>query len=140
MEIKNEEFYVSTDKRKLKICRIKQLMEQTYWGRERSLEMCQKAMENSRCYGVYDEKDYQVGYARVITDYTTSYYLADVIIDEAYRRKGLGKKLLDTIVYDKELDGLYGMLHTQDQQALYEKYGFKIFENSNADTFMKRKK
>lgn len=43
MEIKNEEFYVSTDKSKLQISRIKQLMEQTYWGRERSLEMCQKA-------------------------------------------------------------------------------------------------
>lgn len=137
---KREGFYVSTDKKKLQISRIKQLMEQTFWGRERTVEQCRKAMENSRCYGLYDQNDYQVGYARVLTDYVTTYYLADVIVDERYRGKGLGRQLLDTIFSDKELEGLYGMLHTLDKQSLYKKYGFQIYENQGADTFMKQEK
>lgn len=137
---RKEEFYVSTDKKKLQAGRIKQLMEQTAWAGERTLGQCRKAMENSRCYGVYDRNDYQVGYARVLTDYTTTYYLADVIVDEACRGQGLGRLLLDHIIYDKELDGLYGMLHTQDKTGLYEKYGFRIYENDGTDYFMKRKK
>lgn len=137
-EADGEVFYVSTDKKKLQVSRIKELMEQTSWAGDRTLGQCQKAMENSRCYGVYDRNDYQVGYARVLTDYTTTYYLADVIVDEAYRGQGLGRMLLDYITGDGELEGLYGMLHTEDKAGLYEKYGFHIYENNGTDIFMKK--
>jgi predicted GNAT family N-acyltransferase len=56
------------------------------------------------------------------------YWLCDVIIDEKYRKNGLGKKLIEIITQMKELDGMFGILATRDAHGLYEKYGFKRVE------------
>lgn len=117
-----EAFYVSRDKGKLDLKRIVELMRQSYWAKTRSEEMIRKAMEGSVCYGVYDRDGYMVGYARIITDFATTFYLMDVIIDEAYRGKGLGTLLMDRIMDD--VGSLHGVLHTEDAGAFYEKYGF----------------
>ena len=62
-----------------------------------SIETVKRAIENSLCFGVYqNENEQQVGFARVITDKATFAYLADVFIDENYRGKGLGKWLMKT--------------------------------------------
>lgn len=133
-------YYISTDKKKLQLSRVKQLMEQTSWGKNRSLEQCQKAVDHSICYGVYTQGDYLVGHARVVTDYVTVYYLCDVVVDEAYRGKGIGKQLIWEIVKDPELEGLYGMLHTHDMEEFYRKFGFDIYRYTRRDVFMKRNK
>lgn len=62
--------------------------------------------------------------ARVVTDFATTFYLADVIIDEKYRGKGIGKKLISTIVSDKRFSSLLGILVTKDAHGLYEHFGF----------------
>ena len=52
------------------------------------------------CYDgikILDDEKKLVGFARVISDYATTYYLCDVIIDEAYRHQGLGKALVSYI-------------------------------------------
>lgn len=117
-----EAFHVSRDKEKLDFGRIAQLMRQSYWAGTRSEEMIRKAMEGSVCYGVYDREGYMVGYARIITDFATVFYLMDVIIDEGYRGKGLGTLLMDAVMED--VGSLYGVLHTEDAGAFYERYGF----------------
>ena len=83
-----------------------------------------KAMENSVSYGVFDKYDFMVGYARIITDHVTTFYLMDVIIDEKYRHQGLGTILMDAIMAD--VGDLWGILHTEDAQEFYTRYGFKI--------------
>ena len=60
----------------------------------------------------------------MVTDYATIFWLADVTIDESFRKKGLGKKLVGCIVNDPRLRGLAGVLATNDAHTLYEKYGF----------------
>ena len=81
-------------------------------------------MENSVSYGVFDKYDFMVGYARIITDHVTTFYLMDVIIDEKYRHQGLGTILMDAIMAD--VGDLWGILHTEDAQEFYTRYGFKI--------------
>lgn len=135
-----EPYYVSTDKQKLQLSRVKQLMEQTSWAKNRSLQQCQKAVEHSRCYGVYTQDDYLVGHARVVTDYVTTYYLCDVVVDEAFRGQGIGRMLVRAVVEDSELEGLYGMLHTHDMEDFYKKLGFDIYQYTGKDVFMKRNK
>ena len=86
-------------------------------------------MDHSSCYGVYmDDERKLVGFARVISDFATTYYLADVIIDQAYRHRGLGKALVSYIVSLPEYAGLRGLLLTKDAHGLYEKYGFETVE------------
>lgn len=122
-EKKEAGFYVSKEKNRLRIERITELMRQSYWAKDRPKEMIRKAVENSVNYGVYNDEDYMVGYARIITDYTRVFYLMDVIIDEAYRHQGLGTLLMDEVMAD--VGHLYGVLHTSDAHEFYAKYGFE---------------
>ena len=97
------------------------LLKTTYWANKRSLETIEKSMRNSSCYGVYlDEEQKLIGFARVISDGATTYYLCDVVIDAAYRGKGLGKALISHIVSRPEYAGLRGLLLTKDAHGLYE--------------------
>lgn len=105
------------------------LLKTTYWANKRSKKQIRKSMEHSSCYGVYlDDEQKLVGFARVISDFATTYYLADVVIDQAYRHQGLGKALVSYIVSLPEYTGLRGLLLTKDAHGLYEKYGFETVD------------
>jgi GNAT superfamily N-acetyltransferase len=82
------------------------------------------AIENSICFGVY-RHDKQAGFARVITDKATFAYICDVFILPAYRRSGLSKWLMQTIIRHPELQGLRRWsLATADAHGLYAQFGF----------------
>jgi len=118
------EYKFSDNKELIQINKIFELLENSYWAKSRKRELTIKAIENSICVGIYFKNE-MVGFARLVTDYATMYWLGDVIINEKHRKKGLGKKLIDLIINMKELEGLFGLLATKDAQKLYEKYGFK---------------
>ena len=60
----------------------------------------------------------------MISDFATTYYLCDVIIDPEYQHRGLGKALVAHIVARPEYEGLRGFLMTRDAHGLYAQYGF----------------
>ena len=110
----------------MNILEVAALLKTTYWANKRSLETIEKSMRNSSCYGVYlDEEKKLVGFARVISDDATTYYLCDVVIDPAYRGRGFGKALVSHIVSMPEYAGLRGLLLTKDSHGLYEQFGFE---------------
>lgn len=103
------------------------LLKQTYWANERSVAQIEASLRHSACYGIALEGDGKlVGFARVISDRATTYYLCDVIVDKAYRGRGLGTALVGHIVSLPEYAGLRGILITRDAQALYGKFGFEV--------------
>ncbi len=105
---------------------IAALLHATYWANKRSKEQIEKSIRNSSCYGIYPEGEKKLaGFARVISDHATTYYLCDVVIDPAYRRRGLGKALISHIISLPEYAGLRGLLLTKDAHTLYEKFGFE---------------
>ncbi len=123
-------FFIADNKAYIQLDEVKRLLDQSYWANKRSLETIQVAIENSLCFGVFLESTkQQVGFARVITDYATSFYLCDVIIDVAYRGNGMGKALMERIVTDQRLKNLKGFLITKDADKLYEKYGFEMIND-----------
>ena len=115
---------ISDDKSKFPVEQAIELLHTTYWAENRDPEVIRKSIENSIVFGVYDE-DSLIGMARVVTDFATTFYLADVVIDEKYRGNGIGKKLISTIVSDKRFSSLLGILVTRDAHGLYEHFGFK---------------
>jgi GNAT superfamily N-acetyltransferase len=124
MEIKQGAFVISTDQEKLQIEVIhRYLTEEAYWTTGRTLEMTKKSIQHSLCFGVYHH-DQQVGFARVITDYTIFAYLCDVFILTEYQGQGLGKWLTETILQVLDDEGVrWTMLATRDAHELYEEYG-----------------
>lgn len=118
-------FYISDNKDELQINRVTELLNNTYWAATRSKQVIEDSINNSVCYGVYDdETNILIGFARVITDYATTYYLCDVIVDENYRGKGIGKELIKKITEDSRYSGMVGLLLTKDAHGLYKQYGF----------------
>ena len=120
------EFEISTDKKRLDVAMIHRfLADESYWAKGVPLAVLKRAIKNSFCFGVY-QGDRQVGFARVITDYATTAYVGDVFILEPFRGKGLGKRLIKTVVDHPKLDGLrLWFLGTKDAHGLYRIYGFK---------------
>lgn len=111
---------------KMDISQVMDLLKQTYWADKRPLEQVRRSMEHSRCYGIYLEAERRlVGFARVISDFATTYYLCDVIVDAACQHKGLGSALVSYIENLPEYQGLRGVLITRDAHALYEKFGYQ---------------
>lgn len=118
------DYYISTDKSKLNIEAIKSLLKQSYWANKRSEETLIKSIENSMCYGVYKNNEL-IGFGRVVTDYSTVYWICDIIIDITHRGSNLGKILIKNIMDTPQLNGLLGILATKDAHGLYEQYGFE---------------
>ena len=112
---------------KMNIEEVVRLLKMTYWADKRPVEQIRKSMNNSSCYGVYlDDEKKLVGFARVISDYATTYYLCDVIIDTLYQHKGLGTALVSYIESLSEYSGLRGILITRDAHNLYQKFGYEV--------------
>ena len=112
---------------KMNIDEVVRLLKMTYWADKRPVEQIRKSMANSSCYGVYlDDEKKLVGFARVISDYATTYYLCDVIIDTSYQHKGLGTALVSYIESLSEYSGLRGILITRDAHNLYQKFGYDV--------------
>ena len=111
---------------RMALTEVMALLKQTYWADQRSPEQVRKSMEHSRCYGVYLEDERKLGgFARVISDFATTYYLCDVIIDLPYQHNGLGEALVSYIENLPEYQGLRGVLITRDAHGLYEKFGYQ---------------
>ena len=108
----------------------------SYWATGISKEVVVKSMEHSACFGVFEGKQ-QIGFGRVVTDWATFAYLADVFILESHRGKGLGKWLVECILAHPELQDLRRwMLATADAHQLYAQYGFASL--SNPERFMEK--
>ena len=113
---------------KMDIQDIIRLLKTTYWAAGRSNEQIEKSVLNSSCYGVYLEDERKlVGFGRVISDYATTYYLCDVVIDTAYQHHGLGTALVSYIESRPEYAGLRGILITRDAHSLYRPGTHQVF-------------
>ena len=112
---------------KMKLEDIVRLLRMTYWADKRSIEKIEKSVRNSSCYGLYlEDADKLAGFARVISDYATAYYLCDVIIDTEYQHQGLGTALVSYINSLPEFSGLRGFLITRNAHGLYRKFGYEV--------------
>lgn len=132
IEIFKDEFCISTFKSRLDINAIHEFLStKAYWCLNIPKERVQIAIDNSLCFGVYHDQK-QIGFARVISDFSTIAYLGDVFIIEDYRQKGLSKWLLETIMNHSNLQGLRRwILLTGDAHGLYRQFGWAELADSS---------
>ena len=127
MEYIYNDYLISDDKSRINLMVVKRLLSNSYWANDRKEGIIAKTIINSHCIGVY-YNEVQIGFARIVTDYAVFAWIADIIIDEKHRRKGLGKKIIEFIQNIPEIPKTTQMLRTKDAHTLYDKYGFKRCE------------
>lgn len=127
---------ISSDKIQLDIDLIHGFLTTSYWAAGIELSAVEKSIEHSMCIGAYLGKQ-QVGFARLITDYTTFGYLADVFVLPEYRGKGVAKSMVRWLLKQPELQQLRRiLLATADAHSLYRGFGFAALSDEDVHKFM----
>jgi len=136
-EFQQGDFAISTDPARIDVNAVHAFLSRSYWAENIPRQTVERSIENSLCFGIYKGQE-QVGFARVISDFATYAYIADVYVLESCRGRGLSKWLMQCIVEHAALQGLRRWtLATQDAHGLYAKFGFTPL--SAPDRFMERR-
>jgi GNAT superfamily N-acetyltransferase len=129
IESRRNDLLISTDPARLDLDAVTDMLSRAYWAVGRPRDRIERSIQNSLVFGVYDDRR-QIGFARVVSDYTTFAWLCDVFILEEYRGQGIGKWLMETVITHADLQGLKRwMLATRDAHGLYRQFGFTPIEN-----------
>ncbi len=119
------EFEINTDRARLDFDVLHDFLSRaSYWAQGRTRAVIKRSVDNSLAFGVY-KAERQIGFARVVTDYATFAWLADVFVLAEFRGQGLAQWLVAVIVAHPELQGLRRwLLATRDAHELYRRFGF----------------
>jgi GNAT superfamily N-acetyltransferase len=119
------EYTISTDNDRLDIGKIHDFIaNESYWASGRTIETVRRALDNSLNFGLY-KNNQQIGFARVVTDYATFAWIADVFVLPEHRGLGLSKWLMEVMLSHSELQGFRRwVLATKDAHGLYARFGF----------------
>jgi N-acetylglutamate synthase-like GNAT family acetyltransferase len=120
-----DSYEISTDRERLDVGLIHEFLRSSYWARGVPREVVEKSIRNSLCFGAFLGRR-QVGFARVVSDFATMAYVADVFVLPAHRGRGVSKRLMQVILAHPELQGLRRvLLATRDAHGLYDQFGFE---------------
>ena len=130
-----EEYFITTDQSKMDVVAIHDFLSKySGWSKNIPFEKVKKSIENSLNFGLFHNGK-QIGFARIISDFSTIAYLGDVYILENYRGQGLSNQLMETVLGHPDLQGLRRwILLTSTAKWLYKKYGFT--KPSQPDIYM----
>jgi len=130
-EQRRGEFLVSTDPRRLDLGVVHQFLTNCYWAKGIPREVVERSIQHALCFGIYDGSGAQVGFARVVSDFSTVAYLGDVFVLESHRGRGLGKWMMQCILAHPALEGMRRwILVTRDAHGLYKQFGFTALQSA----------
>jgi GNAT superfamily N-acetyltransferase len=126
-------FLISSDPARFDLDAIHVFLSRAYWSIGIPRETVARALAGSLCFGLYAPDDAQIGLARLITDRATFAYLCDVYVLQPYRRRGLGRWLVERALSHPELSRLRRVvLVTRDAHELYRNIGFTALASPEA--------
>ncbi|HHY88265.1 MAG TPA: GNAT family N-acetyltransferase [Chloroflexi bacterium] len=125
VDYRHGEYALTTDPARIhKDAVYRYLSEEAYWSRGLPREIFERSVEHSFTFSLLCGEE-QAGFARVISDFATFAYLADVFVLPAHRGQGLGKWMVARILEHPDLQNLRTWLLTRDAHGLYSRFGFK---------------
>lgn len=124
MEWKRGEFTISDDREKLDLGAVTKLLGETYWGHRRPPQIIPRLIENSMCFSLFSKGE-QIGFARLVTDRSVFSWLSDLVIQQTFRGKGLGRWFMGCILSHPDVSGTQFVLQTRTAHKFYEDFGFE---------------
>lgn len=101
----------------------------SYWAMNRSRGEFETSVEKSVCASAFCDGR-QVGFARVVSDNISVAYIADVFVDEAYRRRGIAVKLVSALHDHPDMRRVRRwLLATRDMHPVYRKLGYVALDD-----------
>jgi N-acetylglutamate synthase-like GNAT family acetyltransferase len=98
-----------------------------FWAQGRSIDDLAIALKNSEPIVAVWDKHQLIGHARAISDGVYRAILWDVVVHPDYQGRGLGRKLVQTVLSHPKLarvERIY--LTTTHQQEFYQRIGFVV--------------
>jgi ribosomal protein S18 acetylase RimI-like enzyme len=90
-------------------------------------------IKGSFCFAVVIDKKTEntIGMGRVLSDGISDAYIQDLVILPEYRKKGIGNKLISSLVDYCKSKGIYwiALISEPNQEKFYKKIGFKEMKN-----------
>lgn len=125
-ERNNHPYSLSTDRGRLDYGMIHDfLANQSGWAEGILLPRLRRAIDHSIPFGLYEDENKQIGFARVLSDTSSLAYLFDVFVLEEYRGKGLGAWMMRCILEHPDLQSIKTWrLRSTDTRDFYAKFGF----------------
>ena len=73
-----------------------------------------------------------IGMGRAISDRVSDGYIQDITVDNTWRKKGLGKRIVKELVEKLQQEGLswIGLIAEKNTQNFYIPMGFNVMENA----------
>lgn len=123
-------FELSTDRNRLDMGKIFHFLSvQSEWARGQSREVLERSIANSMALGLYFQNQ-QIGFARIVTDFSRLAYVMDIFIDEPFRGRGLGTWLSAVVRTHPDLAAVSKwMLTTSDAQPVYQRAGWNLVKH-----------
>ncbi|HCQ21396.1 MAG: acetyltransferase [Aphanizomenon flos-aquae LD13] len=98
-----------------------------FWAKERSIKDWGTAIANSEPVVSIWDRELLIGFARATSDGIYRATIWDVAIHPDYQGKGLGSKLVETVLSHPRMQRVERVyLMTTHQQEFYEKIGFQV--------------
>jgi GNAT superfamily N-acetyltransferase len=124
------------DKARLNVDSIHHWIASSYWSPGIDRALFERAIAGSHCLGAYEGQT-QVGFARMVTDYATFAWLADVWVVQEVRGEGVGRKMVEWFLDHPQIGQVRRMmLATRDAQGVYSPLGFAVL--ARPDRLMER--
>lgn len=122
------DFTISSERKKVNIDVLHDMLSGSYWAKDRTREAVEKSIASSLCFSLLKDEE-MIGFARVLTDSMAYAIILDMIILEDFRGKGLGQWLVKCICSHPEVAPLRQALWTGDAHNFYRKIGFEEMSN-----------
>ncbi len=100
------------------------LFSQTSWAKDRSIKGIELLLSATKTYVVIRDGDRIIGFGRALSDGVYRAMLDDIVVDVQYRKQGLGKLIVESLLHQvKNVEQVF--LNTKpDLEVFYETYGF----------------
>lgn len=123
MEWCKDEYLITDDRSRVQLHKVTSLLAATYWGSRRPFDVVERMVAGSLCFSLFYGAR-QVGFGRAVTDSATFSWVADIVVEPAYRGAGLGPWIMECIAAHPAIKGTQMVLQTRDAHGLYERFGF----------------
>lgn len=113
-----------TDK-KVDYDKLQTLFAQAGWNdKTNDINRLKAMVENSQVVVTAWDEEIMVGFARCTTDYVFNGQINNVVVDSKYRRRGIGKVLINTIL-DSSKQVTYMLRGSNRNEGFYRSLGFE---------------